>query len=335
VNGSLTDDRNPSSQVLCVSHVKDVDGCVCAGLVKLAAQARFLLTDYGRINECLRRIREPIDAVYLCDLGINETNLEELDRIRGFAELTYVDHHPVDEGLVEQLKGMGVEIVHDLRDCASVLAFDLLHESLPHDAGLLASYAAVSDRLEGGPIARELLQRYDRELVYFEAMLLSFALDRADVRLKRRIVKHLSALDYPHQIADVPRLALEQAERIAVLRRELPSRATKYGRIAYVEARGDALGSIANLLLDVCEADIGVGYNTDQKRHVVDLSIRGRERVDVDLGKVTAQLAKGFGGFGGGHPKACGARIPASRLTEFIHALAKHVKSEPRLEQAS
>lgn len=326
MNGSLEEDLNPSSRVMCVSHVKDVDGCVCAGLVKLATQARFLLTDYGRINECLRRIKEPIDAVYLCDLGINETNLEELERIRGFAELTYIDHHPVAEDLVEQLRGMGVEIVHDLRDCASVLAFNLLHKSLPRDAGLLTSYAAVSDRLEEGPIARELLQRYDRELVYFEAMLLSFALDRADIRLKRRIVKHLSALDYPHQIGDVPRLALEQAERIAVLRRELPSRATNYGRVAYVEAQGDALGSIANLLLDVCEADIGIGYNTDQKRHVVDLSVRGRERVDVDLGAVTAQLAKGFGGFGGGHPKACGARIPATKLTEFIHALAKHLQ---------
>jgi oligoribonuclease NrnB/cAMP/cGMP phosphodiesterase (DHH superfamily) len=316
---------------MCVSHVKDVDGCVCAGLIKLATQARFLLTDYGRINECLRTIKEPIDVVYLCDLSINETNLEELDRIRGFAEVTYVDHHPIDESLVEQLKGMGVEIVHDLRDCASVLAFNLLHESLPHDAGLLASYAAVSDRLEDGPIARELLQRYDRDLVYLESMLLSFALDRADIRLRRRIVKHLSTLDYPHQIDDVLRLALEQAERIAVLRKELPSRATRYGSIAYVEAQGDALGSIANLLLDVCDAAVGIGYNTDQKRGVVDLSIRGHEQVDVDLGALTAQLAKGFGGFGGGHPKACGARIPASRLTEFIHALAQHVTQDPKL----
>lgn len=311
---------------MCVSHVKDVDGCACAGLIKLAAKARFLLTDYGRINECLRTIRDHYDFVYLCDLGINETNLEELDRIRGFAELTYVDHHPLDEDLVERLKGMGVEIVHDLRDCASVLAFNLLHEILPRDAGLLASYAAVSDRLENGPIARELIQRYDRDFVYFEAMLLTHALDRADVRLKRRIVTHLSQLEYPHQIAEVPRLALEQAKRIAVLRKELPSRSSKHGNIAYIEAKGDALGAIANLLLDVCETAIGIGYNTDQKRHIVDLSIRGRERLDIDLGTVTAQLAKGFGGFGGGHPKASGARIPVSRLTEFIHALAQHAK---------
>jgi single-stranded DNA-specific DHH superfamily exonuclease len=315
----------PASRVLCVSHGTDVDGCACAVLIKLAAQARFLLIDYGRINECLRTIPDRYDVVYLCDLGLNATHVAALDRVRAFAEVTYVDHHPVAEGLLAQLQGLGVEVVHDVRDCAGVLAFNVLRETLPRDAGLLAAYAAVSDRLEAGPIARKLLPRFDRDLVYFEAMALSLALDRADGRLKRRIVTHLAALAYPHQLEEVPRLAVEQAERIAVLRQDLPSRATTRGRLAYVDAEGDALGTVANLLLDICEAAIGVSYHVDQKRQVVDLSIRGREGVEVDLGRVTAQLASGFGGFGGGHPKACGARIPASRFTDFLHALAQHV----------
>jgi len=53
---------------MCVSHVTDVDGCACASLIKLATQARFLLTDYGRINECLRTIGDQYAYVYLCDL---------------------------------------------------------------------------------------------------------------------------------------------------------------------------------------------------------------------------------------------------------------------------
>lgn len=311
---------------MCVSHVTDVDGCACASLIKLATQARFLLTDYGRINECLRTIGDQYAYVYLCDLGLKESNLAELERIRGFAELTYIDHHPIVDGLVEQLQGMGVEVVHDVQDCASVLAFNFFHAVLPRDAGLLAAYAAVSDRLEAGPLAHALMQRYDRDFVYFEALLLSHALDRADGRQKRRIVTQLSRLACPHQIADVPQLALEQAERIAVLRKELPARASTYGRIAYVEARGDALGAIANLLRDVCEAAVGIGYNPDATRRNVDLSIRGGDRVDVDLGAVTAQIAQSVGGFGGGHPKASGARIPAVRLTDFIQALAQHVQ---------
>lgn len=322
----LQSKHGSSPRILCVSHVKDVDGCVCAALLRLAAKSRFLLTDYGHFNECLRNVRDNRDLVYVCDLGINDTNLEEFGRIRGFAELTYIDHHHIDEDLLEKLVGMGVETVRDLRDCASVLAFNLLHEILPHEAGLLASYAAVSDRLEAGPIAKELIQKHDRDFVLFEAMLLSYALERADVSLKRRIVNHLSRLEYPHQIEEVPRLALEQADRIAVLRGELPSRASKLGNVAYVEAKGDSSGAIANLLLDVCNAAIGIGYNTDQKKQISDLSIRGRDSLEIDLGKVTSQLAKDLGGFGGGHPKASGARIPSSRLMEFIYALAYHIK---------
>jgi nanoRNase/pAp phosphatase (c-di-AMP/oligoRNAs hydrolase) len=46
----------------------------------------------------------------------------------------------------------------------------------------------------------------------------------------------------------------------------------------------------------------------------------------LDLGKITSQLAKKFDGFGGGHPKACGARIPTPRIMEFISALGKHTE---------
>ena len=313
-------------KVMCVSHIKDVDGCVCAALIRCATKSRFLLTNYGNINECLRNIKNNYDFVYVCDLGINKTTLEEFSRIRRFAELTYIDHHRLDEDLLETLEEMDVKIVHDLRDCASVLTFNLFQEILPREAGLLASYAAVSDRLEDGPIARKIIQKYDRDVILFETMLLSYALEKADISFKKRIVHRLSKIEYPHKIEDVPRLALEQADRIAVLRNELPSRASRLGNIAYVEARGDSPGAIANLLLDVCDATIGICYNTDPQEQISDLSIRGRTSLKMDLGTITSQLAKRLGGFGGGHPRASGARIPTSRLTEFIYALGNHAK---------
>ena len=42
----------------------------------------------------------------------------------------------------------------------------------------------------------------------------------------------------------------------------------------------------------------------------------------IDLGNITSKLARMLGGFGGGHSKACGARIPASKITEFIRDLS-------------
>ena len=315
-----------SAKVVCISHLKDVDGCVCAALVRCATKSSFLLTDYGHIEECLRKIQKNYDLVYLCDLGISETLFEEFVRIRQFAELIYIDHHHLDEIVLERLREIGVEVVHNPRECASILTFNFLNKFLPRESGLLASFAAVSDRLETGPIAKELIEKYDREFILFETMLLSYALERADVDLKRRIVCHLSELEYPHQIEGVTELALEQANRIVVLRRELPSRASKLDNVAYVEARENSPGTIANLLLDVCEANIGIGYNTNQQKQTSDLSIRGRSNLKINLGKVTSQLAEQLGGFGGGHPRASGARIPTSTLPKFIQALVHQTK---------
>lgn len=315
-----------SAKVVCVSHLKDVDGCICAALVKCATKSNFLLTDYGHINECLRNIQKNYDLVYICDLGINEILLEEFVRIKQFAKLTYIDHHHLDGYLSERLEEMGVEVVHDLRECASVLTFNFLNKFLPRESGLLASFAAFSDRMENGPIAKRLIERYDRDFILFETMLLSYALERADVGLKRRVVHHLSELEYPHQIEGVTELALEQANRIIVLRRELPNNATKLDNVAYVETREDSPGTIANLLLDVCEANIGIGYHTNQQKQTSDLSIRGRSNLTINLGRVTSQLAEKLGGFGGGHPRASGARIPTSALKKFIQALVHQTK---------
>jgi RecJ-like exonuclease len=201
----------------------------------------------------------------------------------------------------------------------------LFRKVLPREAGLLAAYAAISDRLEEGPVGKKIVKEYDREFILFETMLLSYALDKADDDFKKRIVHHLSNLEYPHRITDIPTLSLNQVERIAILRKELPLKASIIGGVAFIEVIDDSPGAIANLLLDVCNATIGIGYHTNPQIQFSDLSIRGRTSIKWDLGKITSQLAKKFGGFGGGHPKACGARIPTPRIMEFIKALVKNV----------
>ena len=310
-------------RIMCVSHIKDVDGCVSAALIKYALKAHFLLANYGNLNECLRSIYDTYDHVYVSDLGITKTTVAEFSRIRQFAELTYIDHHPLDAAVLESIQKMGVKVVHSKRDCASMLTYNLFEASLPREAGLLAAYAAVSDRLENGPLARKVLRRYDRDFVLFEAMLLSYALEKADVNSKKKLlVPKLSKLEYPHQIPEVSSLALQQVERVASLRKDLPSRTQRIGEIFYADAQGDSAGTIANLLIEVCDAEIGVGYDTNAQTQITDLSIRGAAGLRTDLGKRASTLAKRFGGTGGGHRRASGARIPTAKLMEFLQAFS-------------
>jgi nanoRNase/pAp phosphatase (c-di-AMP/oligoRNAs hydrolase) len=311
-----------NSKIICVSHIKDVDGCISAALIKYVTKSQFLLANYGNINDCLRRIYHTFDIVYVCDLGINETIVKEFERIRQFAELTYIDHHPIDASILKTIQKIGVKVVHSQMDCTGILTHNLFKADLPREAGLLASYAAVSDRLENGALAKKVLSRYDRDLILFETMVLSYALEKADTNYKKKLVLRLSKLEHPHQIPDIMKLAFEQAERVAKLRRELPLRSQRIGNIFYTDAEGDSSGTIANLLIDVCDAKIGIGYITNEQKQITDLAIRGAATSRTNLGKKASRLAKRLGGTGGGHKKSSGARIPTSKLMEFIRAFS-------------
>ncbi len=321
-------DNKSNQRIICVSHIKDVDGCVCAALIKHARKSHFLLANYGNINECLRSIYKTYNLVYVCDLGINETTVKEFSRIRQFAELTYIDHHPLDTSVSEAIRMMGVKVIHSYLDCASILTYNLFEADLSHEAGLLASYAAVSDRLENGPMAKKVIRRYDRDFVLFETMMLSYALEKSDADYKKKeIVPSLSKLEYPHRIPDVSNFALKHADRVTSLRIELPSKAQRIRNVFYADAKGDSPGAIANLLIEICDAEIGVGYDTNEQTKITDLSIRGAASSRVDLGEKVSKLAKIVGGTGGGHKKASGARIPTSKLNEFLQALSNPNKS--------
>jgi oligoribonuclease NrnB/cAMP/cGMP phosphodiesterase (DHH superfamily) len=308
---------------ICVSHMKDVDGCVAAALIKHATNSHILLANYGNMNECLRSIYESFDIVYVSDLGINERTVQEFERIRKFAEITYIDHHPLDPEILSLIKKMGVTVVHSQLDCAGVITYNMFESSLPRDAGLLAAYAAVSDRLENGPQARKILRRHEHDFVIFEAMMLSYAIEKADTSFKKKLVTRLSKLEYPHQIPEVPGLALEQAESVASLRKELLSRTERIGDVCYADAKEDSPGMVANLLIEVCGAKIGIGYKTSGQTQISDLSIRGASSLKLDLGEKASKLSRKLGGTGGGHRKSSGARIPATKLMEFINGLSK------------
>ncbi len=118
--------------------------------------------------------------------------------------MTIIDHHPMEKSLSDALSGLGVEIVHDTRDCASVLVYDHFKDRLEVDAARLAAYAAVSDMFEDGPVASRLMDGMDRKFVQHEALMLSAALgcDQSET-FKRRLLGELSHYAYPHRIKGV------------------------------------------------------------------------------------------------------------------------------------
>jgi len=90
-----------------------------------------------------------------------------------------------------------------LLDSASALLYNHFRDRLTKNAARLAAYAAVSDQFEEGPIATELLTKFDKQLIQHEALILNYALHyRKDAEFKSTIVEELSRLTFPHQIRE-------------------------------------------------------------------------------------------------------------------------------------
>ena len=142
-------------------------------------------------------------------------------------------------------------------------------------ATCLSNSARFRKLVVSSALAKKVLSRYDREFILFETMLLSYALERADTDYKKKLVPKLAKLEHPHQIQGIMKLALKQAERVATLRRELPPRSQRIGNLFYADAKGDSSGTIANLLIEDCDAEIGLGYDTNEQKQITDSSIRG------------------------------------------------------------
>lgn len=311
-------------QTICISHSSDVDGLASAALVKCATKAEVYLTSYGNFIDTLEAISDASE-VYICDLGLSlgtiQPFFEEVNRIRRFAKVTYIDHHQKVKGLFNYKSASDLKVVHSLKDCTAALTYNYFKCVLPKEASILVAYAALTDYLEEGPIASKILALYDRIHLYYEASTLSYAIEQlGDMPKKLSIlVEELSRLKYPHEIESVVEYASEHARQVSEFMKKVKKDAKVGRKYAYIDASDFPKGTAANLVRCLLEVPVGLSYTV--KRDSVELSLRASSNYTKDLGSITQRLASKFGGFGGGHSKASGARIPKDSLQQFLKTL--------------
>lgn len=136
------------------------------------------------------------------------------------------------------------------------------------------------------------------------------------------VVEELSRFSFPHKIKGATEAALVYLEHTARLLVTLPTKASRIGRLAYVEGTYEmSIGAVAGLLVDAMNVDVGVCYKRGEN-DLMNLSIRGRRGLELHLGEITKRMAKRHSGFGGGHWRASGAmqlscRLPPSHTRTF------------------
>ena len=313
----------------CISHGKDVDGITSASLVKMVTNATVYLVNYDKIIKVLRSIHDNSE-VYVCDLGMNDSIaddfINECKRITKKGRLTYIDHHILKPNIKRRLIESNITLVHSRKECAGVLTYEHLKKSLPKGASILACYAAITDYLDNQPIAKSLISNYDRQLVLFESTMLAyaFAYNGARPKFGNEIVDAFQNLKFPHEIKNVSELANKQAEKMKEAMEKINNDAKSYRHFACMESNESTIGLIANLIIGELNVPVGFVYKYNSNGFY-EMSFRARYDSNANLGQIVSRITTKLGGMGGGHKKACGARIPEETLDDFIRLFKREL----------
>ncbi len=307
----------------------DTDGICSAALAKARfPEAEVWFTRPVTFEKDLAEVENGTTLIVL-DIAISETHKTQIfRRMRELAhhdEVLYIDHHPLPPDTLRE-DVPATQLVHTIGQSTSELAFKLFESDLPPELDRVALWGAIADYAMDTDFVREKLNKYDRRTIYMEAGLLSQALGEAggDYQYKREVVERLAKAEPPSEIPEIVDRALKATRREWKVWEYVKEHVVQEGNLAIVyDLPHGGLGKAALYALGVTGKDVGVC--TRKNKDEVDLSIRRREGIKLDLNTLLRRITSRIGGSGGGHEGAAGASIPVEVFDEFIETLKKEV----------
>ena len=314
-------------KVVNITHGDDSDGLVCGALMRRLFDAEVMLANYDNLEEVLDGVDWQVGELYITDLNLRPALLDRILRIRARTPIHVIDHHPMAPKFREALTRAGVELTLDNRDSAAVLVYSRFRDRLEPEAARLAAYAAISDLFDDGPVASRILDGMDRKFVEHEALILTHALGgNPSEEFKGLVLDSLTCYVYPHMIEGALEASRSHLDKVVRVREVVRREAKVEGRVAYMECGDDiSTGEAANIVMDAMGVDVGMCYKVEDG--LVNVSLRGQRKLREHLGFLASKLSERHGGFGGGHNRASGAKVPKAEIGAFIEDL---VKSLPR-----
>jgi len=318
------------SKIVCVSHREDADGISSAALIKQAFGGETILTDYPGMMDDMEPLRtdEKLKELYICDLGLNKKNesdfVEMLTQLRKRRiKISYIDHHDLDKKIINQLKKIKVNVVHDTNECASVQVYNTYKRKLNDHAAFVAACAAITDYMEDRPFGSKLLQIFDRQFALISATVMTYNIvgHQKEPDYLLYLVDELSESKYPHEIPNSFEFAQLQVAKLALIISKVKENMKLKKNLGYMEITDSGASGAVNFVLGLSGKDVGVAYKERVDYGVYAVSVRGSKQCKIHLGRLINKITTDIGGSGGGHDKACGASIPKDKITKFINTL--------------
>ncbi|MFQ5814982.1 MAG: DHHA1 domain-containing protein [Candidatus Hydrothermarchaeaceae archaeon] len=303
----------------------DADGICSAALLysKYTTAKLWITTPVGLLKD-LRSC--DAERVFICDIAISERDkdplFEEFKRISDDGELVYVDHHPLPlHTLTSDIPSS--KIVWDTWKSASELVFRFSgEEGWSH----LALFGAIADYRDSTEFVIRKLDYYDKRTISLEAGLLSQCLgaSRGDYAFKKEVIKDLGDGKMPSNMHRVVDRAISATKKEWRLYEYVSENVKRMDGIAVVSApNGLSPTKAAKFAIGAAESPVGIC--AQHKNDHVDISVRKRSDLSLNLDYALRTIAPRLGGSGGGHESAAGARVPADRLEDLIKMLSKEV----------
>ena len=323
------------TKIVCLSHKEDADGISSAALIRQAFGGTSVLVDYPSLMEALEKIASDntLKRLFICDLGLSKKNQDPFVAIlasmrKKRISITYIDHHDIAPKIHKQLEKLGIVMVHDVNECASVLVYQKFSSKMPNHARFIAACAAITDYMEDRKIGSKLLQTYDRQFALISATVLTYNIvtNQKNIDYLHGLVDELADSKYPHEIKGAFEQARVGVERLAGIMEEVKKNFKKAKNFGYVETKDSGAGGAVNFALGFSGKNVGVAYKLRTTYGIYAVSVRGTKNCKVHLGKIINKLASDLGGSGGGHKKACGAIIPKAKIKIFLRKLDASIK---------
>lgn len=307
----------------------DSDGVCSASLIRARyPEAEIWITRPVGLLKDMKTCED--ERVFICDIAICERDkrelFEEFKRIAAKGQLTYIDHHPLP---LDTLAGdvPCTKIVRDTKKSASELVYNFLKKELHSEMNRVALFGAIADYCDETEFIRNELNAYDKRTIYLESGLLSQGLgeSKGDYAFKKKVVAELSRMAMPSRIDGLARKALEATKKEWRLYEYVQKSVSRVGELAIVRdvPRGTSPKKAAKFAIGVTSCAVGMGSVVRGDK--AEISLRKRDGFYLNLDRVLRTIAPRFGGSGGGHESAAGARIPKDKLEDFIKMLAKEI----------
>jgi single-stranded-DNA-specific exonuclease len=313
-------------ETLILTH-GDSDG-VCSGAIAKCAYPEsdvYFTSPVGVIDDL--KTADAYNNIIICDIAVDErlcsSLYKRLEELAEHSNLYYIDHHPLPDNCFD------VDwLHHDIKVCGSELTYKVFEKRLNRDMRRVAIYGAIGDYYDNTPSIKKWTLDWDKRSLFFQAGTLIQALIFAgrDYDFKRKALYPLSHNIIPSEIHDVLYFAKLGSKLEESLRHRIKKHVKVLDNIAYVVDPKGYMSKSAIYAASSGMRGVGISAEYRHRKHVYDMSLRSRDKVDLNM--ILREVAPQFGGTGGGHASAAGARIPRESFEDFLHELDKAISRE-------